>query len=471
VKAIGTFIVVGTVLVGLGLLGTTLRADPYSGPYQDAMMRLMELRLDWTGGLTSMQPGPMNMPAPAVGPAGPTLQQLPSARAEAAEAAVSPSRAPVQENLVKSGFLPMEALERADALRGTGLRFDVQGPHWRAGAGVVVQSGSNEICYYMLRNPQLDVVEFDDGTGSIEYWSVIYSNVYYDTEHYISPRHSLVMLDEYPWEVTYIDPLSEMDYDAFGQGFRAPPNLTYLLFEYSRLYQDANAGDFAWSNLWTLTPEGYLDELVAWVPIGDSPQGWSDRWWHLTVQDNPMELAIASGKPLALVFDHMSDQQEPYQWIWLDDIQVTLCYQRGASAVYLPLVRRDPPADPGPRCIPREPDSPSNPGFMTVDATCSGFFSQTDQDDWYALDLRGVVNVRLGLLDLPRGSDWQGLVYRIVHSHDAAPAYEQVCHLGTKGHDDKWVDCNLDPTKNHLVRVFRGDYPPGGPYKMRVERR
>ena len=464
-RGVGTFVIVGSVLVGLGLLGTTLRADPYPGPYQDAMMRLMEHRLDWTGGLTSMQPGPMNTPAPAPRVAGPTLQQLPSARVEAEAAAMSSSRAPVQEDLVKSGSLASEALERADALRETGLRFDVQGPHRRAAAGVVAQSGSNEICYYMLRNPQLDVVEFGDGTGSIEYWSVIYPNIYYDTENYVSPRHSLVMVDEPPHIDTYIDPFSEKDYDAFGQGFWGFPNLTYLRFDYSRLYQDANANDYAWSNLWTLTPEGYLDELVAWATIGDSPAGWDSRWWHLTLQDNPMQLAIASGKPLAFVFDHMSDQQAPYQWIWLDDVQVTLCYDPGDAAVYLPVLQRQIPVDPGPRCVPREPDSLENPGFTTVDATCSSSFSALDQRDYYALDLRGARNVRLRLFDLPSGTNWDAMIY------ENAAGYPLACHIGTPGDAPKHVDCALSTAKSYFVMVNRGPGTTSGAYRMRVDRR
>ena len=459
-----TFIIVGTILVGLGLLGTTLRADPFPGLYQDAMVRLMEHRLDWTGGLTSLEPRPMNTPAPAVEPDEPTLQQLPSERVEAEAAAMSPSRAPVQEYVVES-VLSAEAMERADALRETGMRFDVQGPHRRAPAGVVAQSGANEICYYMLRNPQLDVVEFGDGTGSIEYWSVIYPNIYYDTEYYVSPRHSLVMVDEPPHIDTYIDPFSEMDYDAFGQGFWGFPNLTYLGFEYSRLYADANAADSAWSILFTLTPEGYLDEIVAYAEIQHSPAGWSHRGWELTLGANPIELAEASGRPLALVFDHMSDQQEPYQWIWLDDIQVTLCYDPGDAAVYLPVLQRQIPADPGPRCIPREPDSLDNPGFTTVDATCHSSFSALDQRDYYTLDLRGASNIRLRLFDLPSDTNWDAMIY------ENAAGYPIACHIGTPGHEDKWKDCGLDPAKSYFVLVNRGPGTSSGAYNLRVDRR
>lgn len=319
----------------------------------------------------------------------------------------------------------------------------------------------------MLLNPQMDVVEFGDGTGSIEYWSVLYHNTYYDSRegHYQSPSHSLVMVDETDGsdpDLVVIDD-TVCDYDEFGQGFQAPGNLTYLKMSYNRLYADANDNDTVWSNLWTLDSQGYLDELVDYRTIGETPDGWSNRYWELSSS----QLAEVSGKPLALVFDMLSDMTAPGEVIWLDDAQVRLCYEPGAYTVYLPLIIKQPAPPPGPSCTPYEPDSVDHRGSTTVGATCSGFFSAMDIKDYYSLNLNGVTGVRLGLYNLPSGTNWDAMIYE-----DTA-GYPLACHIGTPGDQDKYANCTLSFSKNCFVLVNAGTAPGGAAntYQMSIVQR
>jgi hypothetical protein len=311
----------------------------------------------------------------------------------------------------------------------------------------------------MILNPKMDVVEFGDGTGSIEHWIIIFQKVYYDSQNYNSPSYSLVMVDEtdgsdpYGGETTW-------DYDEFGQGFQAPGNLTYLKISYSRLYTNTNSSDQAWSNLWTLDSEGNLDELIAYAPIGESPEGWSNRYWELSSEG----LATVSGKPLALVFDMMSDRTSPVEVIWLDDAQVRLCYEPGAYAVYLPSVIKS-VAEKG--CLPLEPDSVAQRGSTTVGVTCDGSFSALDTRDYYSANLNSTSKVRLRLFDLPSGSNWDAMIYE----DKGDGTYPLACHIGTPGDQDKSTNCTLNTSKNYFVMVNAGTAPSGGTktYHLSIE--
>jgi hypothetical protein len=319
----------------------------------------------------------------------------------------------------------------------------------------------------VLLNPQLDVIEFGDGSGSIEHWSILYQKVYYDSEVYYSPSYSLVLMDENDGSDTVLDPFWEtgMDYDLFGQGFWTPPNLTRIRVSFSSVLADMDAYDDAWSNLYTLTSEGYLDELVFFVEIPEDSTGFSNWYWELASPEDSELLADLSGRLLAVGYDMLSDMEAPSEWVWLDDLQVTLCYERGQYGVYLPLVRKERPPSPQPICSPREPDSVAQPGSTTVDVTCGGSFSPVDEKDYYRLDLKGVNRVRLRLFDLPSNTNWDALLY------EDASGYPLACYIGTPGDADKSVDCNLNPSKPYFVLVSRGPKTSGGTYKMRVERR
>jgi hypothetical protein len=315
----------------------------------------------------------------------------------------------------------------------------------------------------VLLNPQLNVVEFGDGTGSIDYWSILFSQVCYETEgaYVWSPSHSLTMSDGNCAASPDEDLVDDWDYDAFGQGFWAPAGLTYLSASYQRLYGDVDDYDSAVSSLWTLDSEGYLLEEIAAYTIGQTPDGWSPRQWAL----DSSGLEQASGQPLALVFYFWGDLLPPYEWIWLDDVQVTLCYDVGQYAVYLPLLAKQPPPPSQPTCSPREPDSLAQPGSTARDATCGGSFSPLDEKDYYLLDLRGHPRIRLRLFNLPPGTNWDALVY------ENTGGYPLACQIGTPGSGDKSADCNLDLGKDYFVLVSRGPNRTGGSYSMQAKTR
>jgi len=251
------------------------------------------------------------------------------------------------------------------------------------------------------------------------------------------------------------------DYDEFGQGFRAPGSLTYLRISYSRLYTRTNSTDKVWSNLWTLDSQNYLDDLVAYVSIGESPEGWSNRYWEL----DSAGLAEVSGKPLALVFDMLSDRTgySPYdEKIWLDDAQVTVCYEPGANAVYIPLTTRqfgtgEPETI---TCNPYEPDSVTQRGSSTVGATCNGSFSAMDMKDYYSLsNPKSVKKVWLQFTNLPSGTNWDAFIYE----DKGGGTYDLLCYTGeTPGDQDKSVKCTLDVSKTYFMMVNAGTAPGSG---------
>lgn len=306
------------------------------------------------------------------------------------------------------------------------------------------------VCKETLLNPQMDVVDFGDGTGAIDYWAVIAPIIYFDDRpgYYRSAQHSLVMGDDPSYDNYYISPT--LDLDSFGQGFYAPTGLLTVTVTYSRLYESTDYYDVAFGNFYTLDSEGRLDENPVYWTIGESPSGWSDR---IVVITNTTVLASLSGRALALVFEEFSDRSSPYEFIWLDDAQVTVCYQPTvyANNVYLPVTLRA--FSTGPTCIPREPDSVTNRGSTVVGATCNGSFSPTDTRDYYTLILGGVANIRLSLTNLPPGSNWDALIYE-----DTA-GYPLACHIGTPGSGDKYKDCTLNPNKSYFVMVNAGTAP------------
>lgn len=319
------------------------------------------------------------------------------------------------------------------------------------------------VCQQMLLNPQMDVVEFGDGTGAIDYWAVLWQNIYYDNRpgYYRSAKHSLVMVDDPGYDNDYISPT--LDLDSFGQGFYAPTGLLTVTVTYSRLYSPTSYNDFAFGNFYTLDSEGRLDKNPVWWSIGESPSGWSDRMFIITDTTN---LAVMAGKPVALVFEEFANRAPPYEVIWLDDAQVTVCYQPVvyANKVYLPVTLRG--FSTGPACAPREPDSATNRGSTVVGAICNGSFSPTDTRDYYTLILGGVANVRLSLTNLPAGTNWDALIY------EDKTGYPLACQIGTPGWADKYKDCVLDPSKSYFVMVNAGTAPASTQtYKMSVTAR
>ncbi len=455
IKKLAPFVTVGIFLIGLALVWNALEARALPSPDAGAVQ-------------------PANTPAAPEESVQSPLNQLPSSLAVAGAPERARAGAPTAEQQVQDEVYVQRALQHAEALRQAGVRFQVPSPGARGTESISPQSPS-ETCMDMLSNPQMDVVEFGDGTGTVEYWTILYQKIYFSTQDYNSPSYSLVMVDETDGSDTdTLEGLTE-DYDEFGQWFQAPDDLTYMKISYSRLYTNANSTDYALSNLWTLDSEGYLDELVVYASIGESPEGWSNRFWELTLPGDSALLDTLSGKPLALTFDMLSDRTAPGEVIWLDDAQVTLCYgPQGAPPydkyIYLPAILRDfanqPPL---PTCNPYEPDAVGKRGSTTVGATCSGSFSQLDTRDYYSLNLNGAANVRLRLYDLPSGTNWDALIYK----DTGASPYPLACQIGTLGDDDKYANCTLNPSESYFVLVNAGTAPGGGTntYKMSVEQR
>ncbi|MCU0523146.1 MAG: hypothetical protein MUF84_20975, partial [Anaerolineae bacterium] len=315
------------------------------------------------------------------------------------------------------------------------------------------------------------VVELGDGTGTIDYWTILRQAVYFDSRpgYYQSAPYALALADETAASGADTDVVSAtLDLDEFAQGFVAPPGLTQLRVSYSRLYTATNASDNVYSTLWTLTEDGYLDDLVEMMPIGESPTGWDNRYWELIQPTDAAILAALSGRPLAVTLAMLSDRQPLSEMIWLDNIQVMACYQRGAHSVYLPAVLRSFGTTVGPVCTDAEPDGVTTRGSTDLNAVCSGSFGAVDQRDYYSLRMpAGVTNVRLSLYDLPAGTNWDALIYEDV------AGYPMVCQIGTIGSADKHKDCTLSTTKTYFVLVNAGAAPGAGQtsYKMSVTQR
>jgi len=412
-------------------------------------------------------PGPTSTPVVPAVDAGGLLQRLPSGWTSPGGGNASTESATPRQLIPQTASQVPQALDRAYLRRQAGVRLQVAKPATFASPGVSPQSTSGVACADMLWNPELDVVEFGDGTGSIEYWSILYQQIYHDNRagYYASPYHALVMVDEPPsdppadTDLVLIDDVT-WDYDEFAQGFYAPSNLTLVRVYFSSFHANPDSYDSTRSYLWTLTPEGYLDDWVAYADIPESAD-WEDWYWDLPSEALP----AVSGRALAATFDMLSDRIEPHEVVWLDDLQVTVCFEIGQYAVYLPVVAKQPPPPSQPTCSPREPDSLTQPGSTARDATCGGSFSPVDQKDYYLLDLRGERKVRLRLFNLPASTNWDALIYENVGDYPLA------CQIGIPGSGDKSVNCNLDLGKNYFVLVSRGPNRTGGGYDMRVEAR
>jgi len=420
-------------------------------------------------------PVPTSTPGVPTIDAGGLLQRLPSGWTSPGGGNSSAESATPQQLIPQTASQVPQALDRAHLLRQAGVRLQVAKPATLASPGISLQSPSDVACADMLWNPGLDVVEFGDGTGSIEYWSILYQQIYHDNRagYYASPYHALVMVDEPPsdppadTDLVLIDDVT-WDYDEFAQGFYAPSNLTLVRVYFSSFHDNPDSYDSTRSYLWTLTPEGYLDDWVAYADIPETAD-WEDWYWDLPSG----KLPDVSGRPLAATFDMLSDRIEPHEAVWLDDLQVTVCFEIGQYAVYLPVVAKQPPPPSQPTCSPREPDSLAQPGSTDVEATCGGSFSPLDEKDYYALDLKGNNRVRLGLFDLPGGTNWDALIY------ENSSGYPLACQIGDQGDHDRWKNCpnaagypsTLDPNKDYFVLVSRGPNRTGGTYGMRVEPR
>ena len=386
---------------------------------------------------------------PAPGDGGFFKQLPPSLVAGIGEAGQAQPDMPQGQDVVVKG----DALDRRAQPPDHDVRFPLAGLSASGMGDASPQATADVYCVDLIRNSQMDVEEFGDGTGTVDYWVQTCPAVYFDNTVYASPLHSLVMVDENDGSCMTT---GGYDYDAFGQAFLFPNNLLTVTITYNRLYQDANVDDDAYGNLYTLTEEGALDDYLIWWNIGEGT-GWGSQYVQIT---DPTALDQISGEYMALVFELFGDTAGSTEVIWLDDAQVTACYDFTATDwVYLPLTQKNP----APMCVPKEPDSRDDPGSTVVGVTCGGSFSSLDTRDYYSLDPSGVSNVRLWLRNMPAGTNWGAAIF------EDNPSNTYVCHIGTTGSSDKYVNCTLDPGKQYFVKVDAGT-PPGSTqtYQMSV---
>lgn len=457
IKKLAPFVAVGVFLIGLALVWNTLEARALPESDADA---------EQSANTPAVPVQPINTPAPPLGNAQSIISQDPSSLyAVAVPEAVQPAATATDQLMQGDIQIQQALLQHADAMRQAGVRFSVTNLGTEITRRVSPQSPSEETCRNVLLNPQMDVTEFGDGTGTVDYWTILAQNMYYSTLYSNSEPYSLMMQDELDGSDTvgiYIGS-TYYDYDEFGQAFNAPSNLTYLKVSFSRMYLYPDSYDYVYSRLWTLD-NGYLDEFIAAVQIPDntSSNTWDNYYWELT----SAQLITASNKSLAVVFTMFSDQVSPGEKMYLDDTQVELCYTTGANKVYLPLTIKQPTST-GPVCSPYEPDSVTQRGATEINAACSGSFSATDIKDYYSLTLGGVTNVRLRLYNLPSGTNWDAMIY------EDTSGYPLACHIATFGDQDKYKDCTLNASKSYFVLVSAGTPPSGGAstYQMSVEQR
>ena len=513
-KKLTALVVVGTSLIGMGLLWNALEAWALPTPdavaitpaildqltVQDNPLSVQHLpvKLDLQartspagGRLIQLygQPAPTNTPArplpvlltntpasplpvqPTSTPAAPerNAQSVLSQDLSSPVAAGPPERTRSEtliEQPVRDDARTRQALQLAQAVPQAGMRFQVTDAGANVNRRVSPQSpqSPSQRCVEVLLNPQMDVVEFGDGTGTVDAWTIMAQKIYYSTVDPHSAAHSLVMRDELDGSDTvgiYIGS-TYYDYDEFGQAFNTPRGLTSLRTVFYRKYFNPDSYDYVFARVWTLDSGGSLDEFIGAVQIDDASypaETWQGFYWDLT----SAQLVTASNKSLALVFTMFSDQVSPGERMYLDDAQVTLCYETGPSTVYLPLLIKT--IDSGPVCAPYEPDGVSRRGSTTVGATCSGSFGQVDTEDYYSLNLNGATKVRLELFDLPTGTNWDAMIY------EDATGYPLACHIGTVGDQNKSADCpTLSLSKNYFVMVSAGTAPGAGAntYQMSV---
>ena len=225
----------------------------------------------------------------------------------------------------------------------------------------------------------------------------------------------------------------------------------------------------------------FLHTLLVYWSMGEDPSdgNWRGYYMDFDVDNDPGVIATLSGYSVGLLLWLESNRAEPYEIIWLDDVQVTTEVPVGSCPhpisppefVYLPVALRNfanqPPTPPPSTCQPYEPDAVDKRGSTTVGAVCDGSFNALDPRDYYSLNLNGTANVRLRLFDLPSGTNWDALIY------EDTSGYPLACQIGTPGDDDKHADCTLNPSKSYFVLVNAGTAPGGGAntYKMSVEQR
>jgi hypothetical protein len=325
-------------------------------------------------------------------------------------------------------------------------------------------------CKQFLLNPQLDVLELGDGTGRAEPWVVYDPIVYYSNLDYVSPQHSLVLVDADSPDS------SSPTQDAFAQAFYMPTNLVTVTIQYYAAMSNTNNTDSAWGNLWTVDQDGNLGEYLGSWEIRESPGVWQQQTAQIT---DTSDLAQMAGQHLAIILFNDTDGNAPGEIVWFDDITLTACVRAAPTAVYLPVVLRGLGGSAAPVCIPPSENPPdtwnANRGNVQCNSTCQSTLSRLDLADYYTFvpSHTGVGNCTLYLRNLPAGTEWAAMIF--VDQPNYPPPYAPgpvngQCRIATPGSGDKSVTCPLTGGTGYFVKVSAGASYTGqeGSYQMQI---
>jgi uncharacterized repeat protein (TIGR01451 family) len=177
------------------------------------------------------------------------------------------------------------------------------------------------------RAPQLAADCLDYLTNSemtyLSAWTALDGNVYWYAGAYVSAPHSALMLDGNDQALGQSD--SSPNSDSLAQAFQFPDqNTTSLTVSYQVGIADSDSYDDLYYSLFTLDAEGYLDqEAERWGPVPDA----GDALWHARTGEltDAATLAALRGQSVALIFWTDTDNAAPFEVVYLDDIQLTLC--------------------------------------------------------------------------------------------------------------------------------------------------
>lgn len=329
------------------------------------------------------------------------------------------------------------------------------------------------VCKQLLLNPQLDVLELGDGTGRAEPWVVYDPVVYYSNQDYVSPQHSLVLVDA---DTQVTDPTPTQD--AFAQALYMPTGLVTVTIEYYAAMANANTTDRALGNLWTVDANGEPVTFLGGWEVRESPNAWQKQTVLITGSD---DLANMAGQRIAIFLFNATDGNTPGEIVLFDDVTLTACSRAAPSgaAVYLPAVMRNFRGGAGPICIPPSENPQdtwnANRGYVECNATCQSTLSRLDLADYYTFvpSFTGTGNCTLYLKNLPPGTEWAAMIF--VDQPNYPPPYAPgptngQCRIATPGSGDKSVTCPLTGGTAYFIKVSAGaNYSgPEGSYTMQI---
>jgi hypothetical protein len=332
-------------------------------------------------------------------------------------------------------------------------------------------------CNQLLVNTQLDILEFGDGTGTAEPWSIIFPIVEYISEpDGAYDGYSLVLPDGDSSDPADPSPTIGM----FAQGFIMPSDLTEINIEYQSKTTGSNPDDNVYGELWLLDDDWvlHLDEwdtyFVADWTVAESEGVWAKQTITSTDQDHLNKMA---GQKMAILLYTDTDgggaTEVEKEWVLFDNIEL-MAWSAAGGKVFLPTLMRKSGVAPSPICVPPN-ENPldqfhSNRGLVQTNATCSSTLSNVDKADYYTFKPEKDGQHTLHLTNLPIGTEWSAMIFTDTSSPDYAPggASDGKCRITMPGAGDKQVTCGLNKGSDYFVKVSAGSTVVAGSYTMRI---